>query len=317
MMAVIMNKIRNPNYRLIELISIIIDYSFAPVISILIGFLAIQKIKSIILFTIIPILSNTILTLTSIYTGLYFSITEDCQFIPGPFTIIFIIHILFIASTIFALFFHYSQSKDIRSKISAIFPYILILIGFILQMYLGLIITWGFVSIALCINYQLLRDLQYGFDALTKVRNRFLFHEQLEKIKKKSGFYLVILDINNLKTVNDSYGHIEGDHMISSVAQIISNNFMDRGTVYRIGGDEFCVISNEIPAVELKVIIKRIHREIQNIKTEAGKKISIACGYSIYNNNSSQTIYDCFNSADTMMYKNKMYMKKIDPNSVR
>lgn len=317
MMVVIFSKINNPNLRFFEVIETVLDYSAAPVIVVLMGFLATQKVKTILLFTIVPIISNTIFAITSIWTGFYFTVSENCVYSRGPLNIIFIVHVLYLAIVLLIFSLYSNKTKDDQSKITILFPYLLMLFGFVIQMAFKIMIGWGILSVALCLNYQLLRDFQYGFDALTKVRNRFLFHERLEKLKNKKGFFLVIFDINNLKYVNDTYGHIEGDHMISSVAEIISKEFINTGTTYRIGGDEFCVISDTIPLVELKLIIKRINRELKNIKTQAGSLITIASGYSIYNNNPSQTIYDCFNSADSMMYKNKMTMKAIDSHTIR
>ncbi len=81
-------------------------------------------------------------------------------------------------------------------------------------------------------------------DSLTGIYNRTAFSEKEEELTEAAegkGLF-VLLDINNLKVVNDSYGHEEGDKHIINGARIINDSFSPFGTCYRIGGDEFFVV---------------------------------------------------------------------------
>ena len=89
-------------------------------------------------------------------------------------------------------------------------------------------------------------------DPLTLKKNRRAFNEELLKLKETSQKGTIIFaDINNLKAINDTFGHEEGDKAIIIVSKALEK-FTD---VYRLGGDEFCVIAKEKGIDEVKKII--------------------------------------------------------------
>lgn len=87
-------------------------------------------------------------------------------------------------------------------------------------------------------------------DHVTQGNNRLAFERDLDAIyqseEKKKHLRLVIFDLDNLKKINDQYGHVEGDRAIKKAFYIISDIFKDKGICYRIGGDEFaCILETE------------------------------------------------------------------------
>jgi diguanylate cyclase (GGDEF)-like protein len=98
---------------------------------------------------------------------------------------------------------------------------------------------------AIAIEHQEVQARDYKlayFDALTGLSNRSRFDEMLrERIVAKSPFGLLLVDIDHLKAVNDTMGHLAGDHLIKSLANLIGSD--ETGTFsYRLGGDEFALI---------------------------------------------------------------------------
>ena len=85
-------------------------------------------------------------------------------------------------------------------------------------------------------------------DALTGLKNRMAFTNHEYTVRKKTGSDCIIMqfDINNLKKVNDNYGHKEGDRHIKAAASIIEQSFGQIGNCYRTGGDEFIVVLEDI-----------------------------------------------------------------------
>ncbi len=100
-------------------------------------------------------------------------------------------------------------------------------------------------------------------DPLTKVGNRNLLKFEMrrqfeEAIRENRDFGLLLIDIDNLKVINDSKGHKEGDRIIKSTADVIKKNTRSIDTICRIGGDEFVVITansglEDVHTVELKL----------------------------------------------------------------
>lgn len=85
-------------------------------------------------------------------------------------------------------------------------------------------------------------------DGLTGIRNRAAFMEKVLQIDKDQkplkGITAVCTDMNNLKHINDRFGHLSGDQAICRMADALRNNLEDIGNVYRIGGDEFAAFLN-------------------------------------------------------------------------
>ena len=90
---------------------------------------------------------------------------------------------------------------------------------------------------------QLLTQHKAEHDSLTDLLNRGSF-DKILKIYEANGssFALIIIDVDSFKSINDTYGHAEGDAILKSVAALLVNAFRSVDYVFRIGGDEFAVI---------------------------------------------------------------------------
>lgn len=96
------------------------------------------------------------------------------------------------------------------------------------------------------------------YDILTKLHNRNYFELKLRNKLDNKSVYITIIDINNLKTVNDKNGHLAGDNIIIELAKNLSNYFKNGCDICRLGGDEFVLISNYNPQLKLDSIKKKI-----------------------------------------------------------
>ena len=168
-------------------------------------------------------------------------------------------------------------------------------------------------------KYTLVKNLAY-MDGLTGLGNRTAYLEKLEELeqKEKGSLGVVFLDINNLKQVNDHIGHEVGDKLICLAAEMIDSTFGKEGDVYRIGGDEFCVL------IEGDTIYTRYKKrlgefesriEMENEKKEHLFRVQVAQGFSICNQLVTAKIDQTIAEADGLMYSDKARQKELDKKS--
>ncbi|MCR5215769.1 MAG: GGDEF domain-containing protein [Lachnospiraceae bacterium] len=153
-------------------------------------------------------------------------------------------------------------------------------------------------------------------DGLTGLLNRTSYEEDLEKYRKenKKPAAVTFIDINNLKYINDTYGHATGDELIMAVASTISRVFEMNGKCYRIGGDEFVFITNGLPeGKNIHSLEHHFQEELAQCKLRVDMTfvITAACG-SVADKNSYEQVDDLLKEADRVMYANKKAMKSLD-----
>ena len=162
------------------------------------------------------------------------------------------------------------------------------------------------------INY--INALAYK-DSLTQVLSDTSYNLEVERINKSLSkdisLHVLVFDINNLKLVNDKYGHEYGNKLIISATKVITTIFNENNT-YRIGGDEFAVIIENESDEKLEQLISEYNCLIKNCYLELPNlrfNIEIAYGYTKYNFTTDKSFEDVFNRADALMYKYKRQLK--------
>lgn len=149
-------------------------------------------------------------------------------------------------------------------------------------------------------------------DGLTGVKNRLAFEKKMEYIRDnfdgngRIGF--VMCDLNDLKNVNDRYGHDMGDEYIRTAASVIQEAFPD-GQVYRIGGDEFAVYMEASDASAAVEGIGTIRKSMEEYSRTREFNASIASGYAFYTPGRDMGPKDVLSRADAYMYRNKRRIK--------
>lgn len=152
-------------------------------------------------------------------------------------------------------------------------------------------------------------------DALTGVKNRHAYLEAEEQIDRALAehraeqFAVVILDVNDLKQVNDTLGHHAGDEHIRNACKIICDIFK-HSPVFRLGGDEFAVIAQGADYQSIEDLIERM--SVHNKEATRTGGIVIACGMAKYKDDGS--VAPVFERADQNMYVNKSNLKAVKEN---
>lgn len=163
------------------------------------------------------------------------------------------------------------------------------------------------------IKAQLLEKLAYQ-DGLTELLNRTSFMEEIEKLQAEphAKVFVAIYDVNNLKTVNDTMGHNWGDEMLTIVADAIREHFESIGKCYRIGGDEFALISVASDSAERyqqAYIEFTAYLENLNATKKLPFEVVVAAGCASTDTVAPQSIENAINIADSRMYVNKKELK--------
>ena len=122
------------------------------------------------------------------------------------------------------------------------------------------------------------------------------------------------MDINNLKKINDNFGHEFGDMLIRDSASIIQRTFKEN-TIYRIGGDEFVTILKNDEVGKKAEFLATFHDEITRFNrnnTKYEQKVQIAIGIAAYVSGEDKSFQTVFRRADAVMYQNKIALKEAE-----
>jgi len=156
------------------------------------------------------------------------------------------------------------------------------------------------------IGHDILMSLAFT-DTLTGFKNRRSFDERIAAINERldaySSVHMVILDINGLKNVNDTFGHREGDQLIVQGARLIKETLGQLGEIFRIGGDEFVVLSTNIEPYFIQVELDTLNKKISAFNESAPTfELSIAYGLASFIKDHDKDLHDVFERADKSMY---------------
>jgi diguanylate cyclase (GGDEF)-like protein len=153
-------------------------------------------------------------------------------------------------------------------------------------------------------------------DSLTGVRNKMAYDNYLSDLDQRiqtndiKSYAIVVLDLNNLKEINDTYGHENGNEYLINSCKLICQVFT-HSPIFRIGGDEFIAILTGEDLKQAHNLLKKLKEGMAATRNAAfpWKHISIAYGIEIAQSAKDTTIAETFNKADKNMYKNKRAIK--------
>ncbi len=162
-----------------------------------------------------------------------------------------------------------------------------------------------------------IKELIGGIDPLTKLKNRRLFEEELKRRITESRRYhfplvLVLLDIDNFKTLNDEKGHLAGDIFLKKLGKILRESVNMEWEVFRIGGDELAIIMAHASLRDAEILISKIKRRLERILREKtyvalSKPLGVSFGKSGWDE--AETIDEFKEKTDVALYREKKLKK--------
>ncbi len=152
-----------------------------------------------------------------------------------------------------------------------------------------------------------------NIDPMTKVSNKRAYNTAAARLSQSTQPYgLVMIDMNNLKLVNDTCGHEKGDICIQTLCQIICQSF-PHSPVYRVGGDEFIVLLENDDYKERDTLIQAIRETFRqnaaNRELPPWERVTAAVGCAIFNPKTDRNVDDVLQRADQSMYQQKREIK--------
>ena len=162
-----------------------------------------------------------------------------------------------------------------------------------------------------------LRELSIT-DELTGLSNRrgfFAFAQQQMKHARRNGERMVLFfaDVDDLKTINDTFGHVAGDRALSDAARIFVETFRDSDIIARMGGDEFAVILGNAPDAGIETVRNRLEKRLieYNARREGSFRLSVSVGLTVFDPARPVTLDELIRQADARMYEEKLRRKAI------
>ena len=142
------------------------------------------------------------------------------------------------------------------------------------------------------------------YDQLTGLKNRRSYEEKLLQLAENPPpeFCIITADVNDLKWTNDSIGHLAGDELITGASECLATAFEGIDTIYRTGGDEFCIIL-EGPIETAKQCLEKLEKVVAQWKGNYNSSVSIS--YGAASNKDHDTVESIISQADKNMYEYK------------
>lgn len=260
-----------------------------------------QNIKDILLS--LPLLANAIISFSALFCGISFSYTSTNIFVRGPLGYTpFIVAVFYLVMLVIYTINTYRNQNSMEPLI-AIAAAVFNTVAMIYESKTGQDgIINSTAAISIVFYYLYLNTQEFKRDPLTNVFNRRCFFIDAEK-HKNSLSAVISIDLNNLKNINDTHSHQEGDIAICRMVKCILK-VLDKGCfLYRVGGDEFIILCFQKKKETVKQLIYKIQSEMK--KTP----YSCAIGFSFLDDNIN--FKDACRIADLDMYNNKQQQKKL------
>jgi diguanylate cyclase (GGDEF)-like protein len=144
-------------------------------------------------------------------------------------------------------------------------------------------------------------------DVLTGVLNRKALMEKIDDYNNKNkSLGIIMIDIDNFKVINDTYGHLVGDQILKEFTAIISNTIRKSDFVGRYGGEEFLAVIPDLDVDEVKTIAERIRKNIESEIFHIGSlSLKITASLGVYVLTEKTKIEDAIKLADDALYEAK------------
>ena len=283
-------------YRTIRLILMGIRYSATPFIIALVIYALAKKLRW---FVFIPAMILGLINAVSIPNGLVFGIGKNGELIRGPLG-----YLPYAVVGLYCIFLIYILIARSNKQVVEMIP--IAFLGFAFGSGLLLPFIYGkdyfqifcsTIAIALYVYYVFSILQLTKKDALTGLLNRQAYYADIEN-NPESITALISLDMNGLKALNDSYGHMAGDEGLITLAVCLKRALKNRHTCYRVGGDEFVIICRRTSKEELSQLVENIRKSISETKYSC----SIGCSHI---DDGAGSIDALLQDSDEKMYREK------------
>lgn len=303
--------------RTFHIISSILYFSLSPLPSLFFLLyicarirLPLRNVKILFTFSLLPVLANAILTIMSVWMGYAFRIGLDNIYHRGFMLVpIMILSYLDLIVAFIVMLVNLSKISKTEIIYIACFCFIPIVCSFLQVAYFGINTLWPGVTLTCLLVYLFSLNDSISIDQLTGIYNRRQLEQYLYVAfnKKKTSKYIVgiMVDLNDFKSINDNYGHLEGDKALEKAGGILKKAF-PKAFVSRYAGDEFVIIlETNSPDLEKYYHFLREAETTFNKDSALFYTLNFSIGAVIASREENQNVSSFLKEIDEKMYEDK------------
>lgn len=278
-----------------------IGYALRPLIPYFLVVMPKKYARSSFILLSLPLIWNALVSFSALFCRLSFWYTPDNEFARGPLGLT-----PFFVAAFYVILLLIQTNYDYRK---GGFTEALIVSAIVLLAFLSTVMESLFhlrfiqnpsMATSITFYYLFLHSNQNNRDPLTGALTRRRFYLDADRYRATLSA-VISLDLNNLKTLNDQYGHVEGDKALITVTSVIKKYMGARASLYRTGGDEFMILCYKLDEKTVLELINKIRADLEKTAYRC------AIGYAAY---SYRLSFDAVcQAADNIMYENKRLMK--------
>lgn len=287
----------------------VVGFALAPIIPFALSAIFDSTILQTHKLLLLPTLLNIIVAILSPVFKLVFYVDINNHYERGNsffiFVVVYITNLLFLVVSTF----HKGKIYNYPIKVKIIILSLFTVAGTSIQLvFPDVYSSWHCVTLALLLYFLLLSEFDSSFDTLTGIYNRAAFEKAAKQMTGRKAFSVMVIDVNDFKSINDTYGHDYGDIVLKTVAAIIRKSLDNHYTCYRVGGDEFYIICKEAKQERIEYQLRIMTNVFAEERENNSYLPTIAYGYSIFRGG-SLNIQKMLKQADEQMYCFKKLQK--------
>ncbi len=263
-----------------------------------------------------PTIIIIVLSVINVFTPILFEVDSSNVYhrLPLIWTSIILTVILYVI----VLYMVIKNRKYLNSNVLfGVMTFLLLpMIATVFQLiFYGLIVIWPATAVALIFSYLIFETTSSSRDFLTGAFTRMRAEEFIKNLlKKKRKFAVAMIDLDDFKVINDTFGHHIGDAMLIEMTMICKNVFKEKAVVSRYGGDEFLIVVEGATLGDMQLYRKEIQRLLYRSESVYAQHQKFSYGVAYCENIENCSMEKIITQADNNMYldkaRNKNYKRR-------
>lgn len=253
------------------------------------------------------------------FTGILYYINDNGEYTRGPlYMLLYIFSYIYVVVTCIRAFAKFFKTDNYERKMQllklAFFP-VAPAIGGVLQLFFPKIpIVCAMLALSVMILYLDWLEEMISVDPLTRLNNRkqlvYIYEQWLRNNEDKTPIYLLMVDADHFKEINDTYGHVEGDAALVRIADALRTackGLKKRATIARYGGDEFVVLAKADNDDAINEFIADVQKELKILNEAAKSKydLQVCIGIAKTDTIEDRPLKELLVAADEKLYDKK------------
>lgn len=268
------------------------------------------------LFVVIAV--NIAVVISSQFFGWLYSIDSENIYHRGPFFWLPASIVIILTISSFALILANYKRIERRHLFSILFFPVPPFVCMILQIiFYGTSLMLNGVAFSLFIIFFSIQSRSMNTDYLTGAYNRkkleAYMSEKIGACTEDRTFAAILIDIDDFKSINDTFGHNMGDYVLERSVKLLKGCIGPLDMIARYGGDEFYIVLDVSNEADLETTVRRINSCVENYNKQSKKpyRLTFSMGYAMYDFHSHRSVQEFQKQIDTLMYQDKRSRKEL------